>query len=110
MQGNIIERLFSSFTELETAIRGARETLEKKDSIPKEVMQRLRSYDDILDKQRSMATKLCDHINKGECDDVGRQVNLINGLSQLIRDDARAILQSIASGEKFTDEEKANYC
>ncbi|MCB0317929.1 MAG: hypothetical protein KDD56_04175 [Bdellovibrionales bacterium] len=110
MQDNIIERLFSSFTELETAIKGAKQTLEEKNSVPTEVIERLSSYDDILEKQRVMATKLCDHINKGEWDEVGRQVNLINGLSQLIRDDARAILKSIATGDKLSDTEKTNYC
>ncbi len=94
---NIIERLFSSFTELEKAITSARSTLEKRESIPEELVERLRSYDGILLKQRALATKLCDHINKNEWNEVTRHVSLINGLSALIRDDARSILSALSA-------------
>lgn len=101
MQGNnsgnnIIDRLFSSFSELETAIQSAKVTLSKKKAIPEEIMKRLNSYDTILAKQKSLATDLCGHINEGKWDEVSRHVGLINGLSAMIRDDARAILSSIA--------------
>ena len=94
---NIIDRLFSSFTELEKAITSARSTLEKRESIPEELVERLRSYDGILLKQRALATKLCDHINKNEWNEVTRHVSLINGLSALIRDDARSILSALSA-------------
>lgn len=99
----IIERLFASFTELEKAITSARSTLEKRESIPEELVERLRSYDGILLKQRALATKLCDHINKNEWNEVTRHVSLINGLSALIRDDARSILSALSANPDAPD-------
>ena len=112
MQGNnsIIERLFASFSDLERAIEGAKATLAKRDSVPAELVERLSSYDGILIKQRALAVTLCDHINKGDWDEVTRHVGLINGLSALIRDDARAILGSLSSnGDTVADDER-NFC
>ena len=110
MQSNIIERLFSSFGDLERAIDGAKVTLEKKGAIPQEILERLRSYDAILTKQRSLATSLCDLINRGEWDEVTRHVGLINGLSAMIRDDARAILSSLALNSDHQPEEDVVIC
>lgn len=109
---NIISRLFSSFTELETAINGARATLEEKESVPEEVIERLNSYDGILVKQRKLAQELCVHINDGNWDEVARHVGLINSLSAMIRNDARAILSSLAlnSDSDGTADEEINFC
>lgn len=95
-QETIVERLFTSFTELETAIESAKDTLSARGTVPEEVIQRLNSYDGILTKQRRLATSLCDHIHKGNWDEVTRLVGLINGLSSMIRDDAKSILSSLA--------------
>jgi hypothetical protein len=96
MENNIIEKLFVSFTELEEAIDSARETLASRSSVPADIIARLKSYDGILGKQRSLAADLCEHINAGNWGEVSRHVGLINGLSAMIRDDAKAILSSIA--------------
>lgn len=112
MQGNnnIIERLFASFGDLEKAIEGAKVTLAKRESVPAELVERLNSYDGILVKQRALAVTLCEYINKGEWDEVTRHVGLINGLSALIRDDAKAILGSLSSnGDTVADDER-NFC
>jgi hypothetical protein len=97
MQDSIIERLFNSFSELEQAIESAKATLSKKKFVPNEVIERLNSYDGILLKQRNLANSLCSYIENGEWEEVSRHVGLINGLSSLIRDDARAILSSLMS-------------
>ncbi len=107
MQDNtgIIERLFSSFSALEQAIESAKSTLAKKESVPGEILERIKSYDTILSKQRTLATSLCEHINSGNWDEVSRHVNLINGLSSMIRDDARAILKALSNqGENQDDD------
>ena len=113
-QGNIINRLFSSFSDLEHAIESAKVTLSKKESIPEAVMLRLKNYDSILAKQRTLATTLCEHINHGNWDEVTRHVGLINGLSAMIRDDARAILSSLAPTPEVktadADGEDSNFC
>lgn len=112
MQGNIIERLFESFSELEIAIESAKKTLEKREVIPQEILERLNSYDDILLKQRDLAHSLCAHINKCDWDEVSRHVSLINGLSAMIRDDARAILSTLALNNDVPreDGDSTNFC
>ncbi len=114
MQGNIIERLFASFGELEQAINSAKATLAKKETVPAAVMERLNSYDGILAKQRNLASKLCECINQGNWDEVTRHVGLINGLSAMIRDDAKAILGSLSTDAAVEAEESveddANFC
>jgi len=97
MQDTILQKLFSSFTDLERAIESARGTLAKKEYVPQEILERLQSYDGILIKQRTLANDLCQHLNRGNWDEVSRHVSLINGLSAMIRDDARAILTSLST-------------
>jgi hypothetical protein len=111
MESNIIERLFESFTELESAISKARVTLNQRESVPSGVLRRLESYDTILAKQRSLAVALCEAIAKKDWDDVTRNVSLINGLSAMIRDDAKAILEAISTNtDGLTDTETENFC
>lgn len=108
---DIIERLFTSFTELEAAIAGAKKTLQQKENVPDEVFERLGSYDAILAKQRTFARALCEHIEKGDWDEVSRHVSIINGLSALIRDDARAILSSLSlNSDQGKEDEPKHYC
>ena len=112
-ENGIINRLFQSFQDLEKAIGGAKKTLEEKEDVPPEVVERLNSYDGILEKQRGLAKVLCEHIQEGNWDEVSRHVGLINGLSAMIRDDARAILSSLAlnsdNGED-KDDDKMHFC
>lgn len=110
--GNIVARLFASFTDLEHAINSAKKTLAEKESIPEEIVKRLNSYDTILTKQRTLATSLCEEMARGNWDEVSRLVGLINGLSSMIRDDARAILSALAlnSDNAPAEEEGVNFC
>ena len=111
MESNIIERLFASFTELETAITKARSTFASRPSIPASVVKRLESYDTILAKQRALAVSLCEAISRKNWDEVNRNVGLINGLSAMIRDDAKAILAAVATPEETTTtDETENFC
>ena len=111
MESNIIERLFASFTEVEQAITKARDTLSTRESVPEGVMKRLESYDTILSKQRSLAVALCESIAKKDWDEVTRNVSLINGLSAMIRDDAKAILEAISTNtDGLTENETENFC
>lgn len=112
MEGNILDRLFASFTELESAITKARATLSQRDSVPESVMKRLQSYDSILIKQRELASNLCSAISNKDWDEVTRHVSLINGLSAMIRDDAKAILQAISTNDPqlILEQETENFC
>ena len=113
MESNIIERLFASFTELEGAITKARETFKSRPTIPGSVIRRLESYDTILAKQRSLAVSLCEAISRKNWDEVNRNVGLINGLSVMIRDDAKAILAAVAVKDEVEQvelDETENFC
>ena len=91
----IINRLFESFRDLEKAINCAKKTLETKPNAPKQLLERIGEYEQILEKQRNLATALCGHSTLGNWDEVARHIKLINGLSAMIRDDAREILMSV---------------
>ena len=111
MESNIIERLFASFTELESAITKARNTFKSRASVPDNVVRRLESYDTILAKQRSLAVSLCEAISQKNWEEVNRNVSLINGLSAMIRDDARAILLAVSVTEETAPEgDTDNFC
>jgi hypothetical protein len=104
--------LFASFTELEGAINKARNTFKARASIPDSVVKRLESYDTILAKQRSLAVSLCESIARKNWDEVNRNVGLINGLSAMIRDDAKAILSAVSTPVELEPEfsEDKNFC
>lgn len=111
MESNIIERLFASFTELESAITKARSTLESRNTVPEGVVRRLESYDSILAKQRSLAVALCESIAQKNWDEVNRHVTLINGLSAMIRDDAKAILEALSTtSDESAEVENEGFC
>jgi len=113
MESNIIERLFASFTELEGAITKARQTFQSRQTVPASVLKRLESYDTILAKQRALAVSLCEAISRKNWDEVNRNVGLINGLSAMIRDDAKAILAAVAHTDEHEQvelDESENFC
>lgn len=95
MRRLIIKRLFDSFIELDRAIQSAKLSLERRVDPPADVLERIAAYEDILDKQRSLATALCAHADRGNWDEVARHVKIINGLSTMIRDDAREVAASM---------------
>lgn len=95
MRQATIRKLLESFLELEKAINSARGVLEKKLDPPNEILERISAYEEILEKQRSLATALCDHLSANNWEEVARHITLINGLSAMIRDDAREILSGV---------------
>ena len=99
----IVKRLFQSFSELENSIKTAKIALERNENTPLEVLERISSYEEILDKQRSLATDLCHYVSKGDWEEVSRHIKIINGLSVMIRDDAKEIVagtQKVLSSEE----------
>ncbi len=87
-----IQKLLSSFDELERAILSARDTFSRTVVPPAGMLERIQVYETILAKQRSLADELCRHVTLGDWQEVSRHVQLINGLSSMIRDDAKEIL------------------
>lgn len=104
MKQIIIHRLFQSFVELEQAIEVARETLRNQNKQPRLILERLGIYEEILAKQRSLANDLCDRVTEKNWPEVCRHVRLINGLSAMIRDDAREILVNLKETSSATEE------
>ena len=109
MKKIVIRRLFQSFVELDRAIASAKATLAKRTDVPAALVERIRTYEEILDKQRSLATSLCGHASLGNWEEVSRHVKLINVLSYMIRDDARDIVAG-ASTPVVSEERTAMIC
>lgn len=97
---DILKRLFRSFDELEAAMVSARNTLQKNGSLTADIATRMDSYDEMIAKQRKLANELVGDIlnNTSNADEMARKVNLINGLSTMIKDDAREILADLVEG------------
>lgn len=94
MRQIVINRLFESFTQLEKAVNQARESLESQSNPPEEVLERIDNYENVLRRQRELAFELCRFAHNKEWEEVTRHIRLINGLSTMIRDDAKEILQA----------------
>jgi hypothetical protein len=83
-----------SIDDLEDAISTA------KKAVPSDYVVRLSEYDKVIATQRGFIVELVDALNQEEYDAVPRLVSLINGLSVMIRDDARAILRETQDKEE----------
>jgi hypothetical protein len=97
MNRDFLPKLFRSLEDLEAAINGARNNLLKKNEeellhIPRSIWVRLDSYNDILNKQRSLALELGSLLILGRFEEVNQKVIIINNLSSMIRDDAKEVL------------------
>jgi len=106
----LFERLFDSFKELDSAIHSAKRTLEKKDTPPKEVLDRIRVYEEMVEKQRALATALAGHVTLENWSEVSRHIQLINGFSTMIRDDAREILADMRPSSAPCEEREVMLC
>jgi hypothetical protein len=99
MKPQVFDRLFSSIRRLSDAIATARNVAEgmspdKRSSL----LQRLDSYQEMLDKQESCAYELYRSASHGRWTEVSRQIKIINALSGMIRDDAREIMSNTKDG------------
>lgn len=99
MADSLVEKLLSSFDELDRCIAVTKQVLEDKDGVPEEVVLRVNQYTEIVNKQRGLAHELREHLDNENWDEVGRRVRLINGLSTMIRDDAQAILAGAGAAD-----------
>ena len=108
---DLIERLMSSFGDLERAISRARAELARTGRVPGEVFDRLDSYDDIIARQRSLTEDLGQFVRSGDVEQVVQRVAVINGLSGMIIDDAKAILSAFQLGMyPVAPQTPFNYC
>ncbi len=117
MKDEVLKRLEESFIELEQAIGSAKANIYYKNHIPKDIITRLESYDGILLEQRKLAENLQDKMNLQEWTEVRRIVEIINGLSEMVREDATSILLMLACDNNDNNfesdvpvEKRRNYC
>lgn len=90
---NVIERLSQSLDELEAAINRAKERVSNQPTI----IQRLNYYDEMLGKQRALTSELVVEMTQPQvnADKISSIIGKINGLSELIRTDAREVVDQI---------------
>lgn len=108
-QGNemselLVNKLLESFDELDRCISRTRAKLSEKTDISEDIMARVDQYSDIVAKQRDLAHGLRRFLTEQNWDEVTRHVRLINGLSAMIRDDARSILSQAIGQQAEVDE------
>ncbi len=96
MSHDVVNRLLSSFAVLENAIAGARQSLSSRAEVPVKILDRIDSYSALLTKQRDIAEQLAASVDLADWNDVAHKIRLINGLLDLIRQDAREIVQSLS--------------
>lgn len=89
-----VEQLFVSIEALRAAVVKARENLSlvAEDMVDKEsILNHFRDYEEILNKQENFAHELIAELKKNNLEGVHRYCRLINGMSVMIRDDAKDI-------------------
>ena len=107
MSDQIIGRLLGSFQLLENAISNARETLTARPNVNVLVLERLDSYTTLLGKQRIVAADLKGAIEAGLWQEVSQKIAVINGLLEMIRNDAKEVLSSLAGDTSEAEVEEA---
>jgi len=88
----LVDKLLSSFGDLERSISFTKQSLSEKDGVPTDVLNRLDQYLDMVVKQKVIADELREQIATGSWEQVARNVKIINGISAMIREDAQQIL------------------
>jgi hypothetical protein len=95
MPTQLINKLLESFNDLERCIVLTEDVLKEREGVPADIMDRVRQYAEIVQKQRGLALTLQDYISRQDWDEVSRIVRIINAMSQMIREDAQAILAGV---------------
>lgn len=89
----IVDKLLESFDVLESNIDITARVLRERQDVPAEVVARVEQYREVLAKQRLLAENLRVSLASGNKAEAIRLSNIINALSELVRDDATSILQ-----------------
>lgn len=99
MADSLVEKLITSFDELDRCIEVTKRVLSEKDGIPEDVLLRVEQYSGIVTKQRALTGELKGCLEREDWAEVSRRVRIINGLSSMIRDDAQSILAAAYEDE-----------
>lgn len=93
----LVKRLTQAISELEGAIIAATDTIRSKPQCPSEAIERLRRYMLIVEQQRNAIPRIVELISKPETDELRLEINRINALSEMVRDDAKELLTFLAN-------------
>ena len=103
---DVLDRLRESLLELEKAVQSAKSVILKKKSAGN-YAQRIENYEQMLIRQKELLLELEMHMTTPplQPNEIQRRVSLINGLSEMIRDDARMLLHEIGRGGGLSKKE-----
>jgi len=93
----IIARLSKSIDELEHSIIQATEALSLKFGENHSTTIRLNEYNKAIQNQRKQIEKLTEAIQNNNFEEISRGVSIINGLSHMIKEDAKGLVESMFS-------------
>lgn len=102
MEVLVLDRLLESLNELESSIAAAQRAVLKGGARP-EIEARLRQYEAMLVRQRQLAVSLDELISQNEWEAVNRSMRLINGISSMLRDDAREVVATLSGTSLLRD-------
>jgi hypothetical protein len=102
MEVLVLDRLLESLNELESSIAAAQRAVLKGGARP-EIEARLKQYEAMLVRQRQIAVSLDELISQNEWEAVNRSVRLINGISSMLRDDAREVVAALSGSAMLRD-------
>jgi hypothetical protein len=93
----VLDKLLDSIQDLEQSITSAQRALLTDGNYHQDFFDRLRQYESMLLTQRQLADKLNVSMRKGEWEEVARSVRMINGISTMLRDDAKQVANLLAT-------------
>ncbi len=94
-----LDRLLESLNELELSIHAAHRALANRIDARPELEERLHQYESMLLAQRRAADELEDAMKQESWEAVERCIRIINGISTMLRDDAREVVALLAGEE-----------
>jgi len=98
-QKEIIIKLKQSVSVLEGAISMAAATIIQKFGKDHPASVRLDSYTEVIKTQKEYINNLINAVENNNWSDVSRMTQIINGLSSMIKDDARAMVECMYEGK-----------
>lgn len=95
MNESAMKQMFESLEKLDKTIHTAKSMLEDGANPSADLLRRMKTYEEILNKQKKLAKALCFYAQINEWEQVVRHVKIMNGLSQMMRDDALEVAYGV---------------
>lgn len=88
----VVEKLVASLTELADTVDATTAVLESKPNLPEGLLERVRCYKEIVDKQLEIVPEISNYYLNEDYEELSRTITRINSLSKFIANDAKEIL------------------